>query len=204
LGTGAIAGLASQRRSQTCFKGRASTCHALDSRDFGKATTMTTLGNVLKNEITRLARKEMRVHLEPLRKANATQRREIAELKRRIEALSREAKRREKAPVAAASDEEDSPKTRFVAKGLRSLRSRLGLSASDFGRLAGASGQSIYNWETGKAVPRRAQQARLVELRSLGKREAQARLEALGAEQAESEAPRAPRKRAPRAKKTAA
>lgn len=166
---------------------------------------MTTLGNVLKNEITRLARKEMRVHLEPLRKANATQRREIAELKRRIEALSREAKRREKAPVAAVSDEEDSPKTRFVAKGLRSLRSRLGLSASDFGRLAGASGQSIYNWETGKAVPRKAQQARLVELRSLGKREAQARLEALGgAAEAESGESRAPKKRAPRAKKTAA
>jgi DNA-binding transcriptional regulator YiaG len=166
---------------------------------------MTTLGNVLKNEITRLARKEMRVHLEPLRKANATQRREIAELKRRIEALSREAKRRQKAPAAAAAEEsEESPKTRFVAKGLRSLRSRLGLSASDFGRLAGASGQSIYNWETGKAVPRKAQQARLAELRSLGKREAQARLEALGAAQSETATPRTTKKRAARAKKTAA
>ncbi|GHA72686.1 helix-turn-helix domain-containing protein [Cognatilysobacter bugurensis] len=166
---------------------------------------MTTLGNVLKNEITRLARKEMRAHIEPLRKANANQRREIAELKRRIEQLSRETKRREKAPAAAPTEENDGPKTRFVAKGLRSLRSRLGLSASDFGRLAGASGQSIYNWETGKAVPRRAQQARLVELRSLGKREALERLEALGSDGgAVSEESTAPKKRARRAKKTAA
>lgn len=168
------------------------------------ATTMTTLGNVLKNEITRLARKEMRVHLEPLRKANANQRREIAELKRRIEALSREAKRRDRTQVAAASDEEEGPKTRFVAKGLRSLRSRLGLSASEFGRLAGASGQSIYNWETGKAVPRKAQQARLVELRALGKREARARLDALAADEAANKPARAPGKRGSRAKKTAA
>lgn len=165
---------------------------------------MTTLGNVLKNEITRLARKEMRVHLDPLRKANANQRREIAELKRRIEALSREAKRRQKEPAPAASDDENESKTRFVAKGLRSLRSRLGLSASEFGKLAGASGQSIYNWETGKAVPRKAQQARLVELRSLGKREARARLDALSGGDAAGEKTAAPRKRAARAKKTAA
>lgn len=165
---------------------------------------MTTLGNVLKNEITRLARKEMRVHLEPLRKANANQRREIAELKRRIEALSREAKRREKSPAAVGAEDDDAPKTRFVAKGLRSLRSRLGLSASDFGRLAGASGQSIYNWETGKAVPRKAQQARLVELRSLGKREAQARLEALGAASSKPDSARPAKKRTARAKKATA
>lgn len=165
---------------------------------------MTTLGNVLKNEITRLARKEMRVHIEPLRKANASQRREIAELKRRIEALSREVKRRHKAPEAVESGDDAAPKTRFVAKGLRSLRSRLGLSASEFGQLAGASGQSIYNWETGKAVPRKAQQARLAALRSLGKREARARLDALASEAATDAPKRAARKRAARASKTAA
>ena len=83
---------------------------------------------------------------------------------------------------------------RFVAKGLRSLRTRLGLSAGDFGTLAGVSGQSIYNWESGKAVPRKSQLAALASLRALGKREAAARLEA---------ATSAPAKKATRRRKTA-
>ncbi|RYG96986.1 MAG: hypothetical protein EON58_10835 [Alphaproteobacteria bacterium] len=32
------------------------------------------------------------------------------------------------------------------------MRAIPGLSAAEFGQLVGASGQSIYNWETGKAV----------------------------------------------------
>ena len=51
--------------------------------------------------------------------------------------------------------------------------------SADFGRLAGASGQSIYNWEAGKAVPRASQQAALAAVRGLGKREAAKRLEAM-------------------------
>ncbi len=57
-----------------------------------------------------------------------------------------------------------------------SLRARLGLSAAEFGRLIGASGQSVYNWETGKAVPRASQRAALAAIRGMGKREAGKRL----------------------------
>lgn len=144
---------------------------------------MSELGAVLKNEITRLARKEIRTQVEPLKKANSAYRRDIAELKRQIAQLARQAKvtvRSTRAAPAAETDGE-STNTRFVAKGLRSLRTRLGLSAGDFGTLAGVSGQSIYNWESGKAVPRKSQLASLAALRSLGKREAAARLEAAGA-----------------------
>ena len=68
---------------------------------------------------------------------------------------------------------------RFVAKGLRSLRARLGLSAHDLAQLMGVSDQSIYNWELKKAAPRREQLVTLGTLREMGKREAHARLEAL-------------------------
>lgn len=136
---------------------------------------MSSLGAALKNEITRLARKEIRAQVEPLKKANSTYRREIAELKRQVALLARQAKAPRRAAPAEADGAEPAT-TRFVAKGLRSLRARLGLSAAEFGRLAGASGQSVYNWENGKAVPRRSQLAVLAGLRSLGKREAQARL----------------------------
>lgn len=137
---------------------------------------MTSLGSVLKNEITRLARKEIRAQIDPLKKANSAHRREIAELKRQVAMLSRQAKVASKASSKVPQENSEAPPTRFVAKGLRSLRARLGLSAADFGKLAGASGQSIYNWESGKSVPRKSQLTVLAGLRTLGKREAQARL----------------------------
>lgn len=142
---------------------------------------MPNLSTVLKSEITRLARKEIKSAVDPLRKANAGYRRDIAELKRQVTQLQREAKAAAKSPKTRADSNAELPgRTRFVAKGLKSLRARLGLSAADFGRLVGASGQSIYNWETGKAVPRASQQASLAAVRGLGKRDAAKRLEALG------------------------
>lgn len=141
---------------------------------------MASLGSVLKSEITRLARKEIRAQIDPLKKANSTYRREIAELKRQIALLTRQAKVASRASSKRPQADPEPPAARFVAKGLRSLRARLGLSAADFGKLAGASGQSIYNWESGKAVPRKFQLTVLAGLRTLGKRDAQVRLVELG------------------------
>jgi DNA-binding transcriptional regulator YiaG len=58
-------------------------------------------------------------------------------------------------------------------------RKRLGLSAADFGLLVGATGQSIYAWETGKAKPRPKALAAIAALRGIGKREVDARLAGL-------------------------
>lgn len=141
---------------------------------------MSSLGSVLRSEITRLARKEIRAQIDPLKKAGGVYRREIAELKRQVALLARQAKVASKASSKRPQESPEPPAARFVANGLRSLRARLGLSAADFGQLAGASGQSIYNWESGKAVPRKSQLLVLAGLRTLGKREAQARLAGLG------------------------
>ena len=137
---------------------------------------MANLAAVLKAEIARLARKETRAQLDPLRKAGAGYRRDIAALKREVSTLSRRLKlasRPAKADVTAA---EDGARLRFSAKGLKSHRERLGLSAAEFGALAGVSAQSIYNWEAGKATPRAAQVQSLAALRGIGKREVRARL----------------------------
>lgn len=141
---------------------------------------MPNLSSILKSEIARLARKEIKGAIDPLRKANVGFRREIAELKRQVAALQRDLKASSKSSKSRVERVGKSAgNTRFVPKGLKSLRARLGLSASDFGRLIGASGQSVYNWEAGKTVPRGAQQAALAALRGLGKREAANRLEAM-------------------------
>lgn len=138
---------------------------------------MPSLSTILKAEITRLARKEIRAAVEPMRKANTNHRREIGELKRLVALLQRDLKAASK-PGKPQSEigEAWSGSTRFSAKGLRSLRAKLGLSAAEFGLLISVSGQSIYKWETGKAVPRASQQAALASIRGIGKREAARRL----------------------------
>lgn len=140
---------------------------------------MPNLGTVLKAEISRLARKEIRAEIETLRKASGTYRREIAELKRQVAQLQRRLKLASKASVAATKSEDEPSRIRFSAKGLQSLRARLGLSAADFGKLTGVSGQSIYHWEQGKSEPRKAQLPKLASLRGLGKKESRARLDSL-------------------------
>ena len=65
------------------------------------------------------------------------------------------------------------------AKGLAAQRRRLALSAHDCGLLVGASGQSVYNWEDGKAHPRAKQLPAIAALKTMGKKEAAARLASL-------------------------
>lgn len=141
---------------------------------------MSTLATVFKDEIIRLARKEVRAQVEPLRKASAGYRHQIAELKRTLAQLQRDvaAVGRAGRRVTAPSPAEQKP-TRFVAKGLRTLRERLGLSPEDLGILAGVSGQSYRNWEAKKSVPGKEHRAALIGLRTIGKREAHARLSQL-------------------------
>ena len=141
---------------------------------------MPNFSSVLKAEITRLARREIKSAVDPLRKTISSQRREIAELKRRLASLQRELKASNKPARETNNGSGQARRTRFTAKGLRALRTRLTLSAADFGQLVGASGQSIYNWEAGKAVPRASQQVALAAIRGLGKREAAKRLKGLG------------------------
>jgi DNA-binding transcriptional regulator YiaG len=140
---------------------------------------MSNFSSVLKTEITRLARKEIKSAVDPLRKTNGAHRREIAELKRQLASLQRELKASRKRVPEANEGSGKARTMRFTANGMKALRARLGLSAADFGKLVGASGQSVYNWEAGKTVPRASQQTALASVRGLGKREAAKRLEAM-------------------------
>jgi len=137
------------------------------------------IASLLKDEITRLCRKELRAQLDPVRNASAGYRKEIAQLKRRIDQLERQGRKLQKqVPPAQGQSIEEDRKLRFVAKGLVSLRKRLGLSIEAFAKLLHVSPQSIYNWQTGKTTPQRAQLEKLASIRSLGKREAAALLNA--------------------------
>ena len=147
---------------------------------------MPNIANVLKAEITRLARKEVRDEVDGLRKTSAAQRSEIAVLKRRLHALESAIKRLSAAQpvadpprVATVADDESGRGLRFRAAGMAANRKRLGLSAADFGLLVGATGQSVYAWESGNAKPRQQAVAAIAALRGVGKREVADRLAAI-------------------------
>lgn len=140
---------------------------------------MPNVAKALKEEITRLARKEIRTSLLKSKSALALQHREIAKLKAEVTALKRQvavldraAKKAEKAPPTGGTPKQ----IRFVPKGLVSTRKRLGLSAADLAKIMGVSAQTIYNWERGVTKPGPEQQVKLAGLRGVGKRELQAQL----------------------------
>lgn len=142
---------------------------------------MPNIASLLKSEIARVARKEIRSETHQLKKAVGAYRSEIAKLKRRAQVLEQQLRGlgRRGAATAPAAAAGPLPPLRFSAKGLASHRKRLGLSAHDCGLLVGASGQSIYKWEEGSARPRAKNLPAIAALRTMGRKEATARLASL-------------------------
>jgi DNA-binding transcriptional regulator YiaG len=144
---------------------------------------MTTLAIALKDEIRRLARKEIRAQTGHTSRAVAQYRREIARLKRQQRDQERKlaflAAQTRKTIASPAAEPDLNGGTRFSARSVRAQRRRTGLSAADYAKLVGVSPLTIYNWEHNKSRPRQGQFTALVALRGLGKREAQTKLELL-------------------------
>ena len=143
---------------------------------------MPDLAQTLKAEIRRLARSEIRAENQKLREDSARYRRDIASLKRQVGDLTRELsflRRQEQKRVAQKPAADAAERVRFSPKWLHAHRTKLGLSQQDYGRLVGVTGLTIYNWENGKTNPRQQQLAAWAQVRNLGKREANKRLELL-------------------------
>jgi DNA-binding transcriptional regulator YiaG len=138
---------------------------------------MPNIASLLKDEILRLARKEVRQELEGIKKASAHYRSEIAELKRRATALEKAQGRiAKKTQTEEPVQQDEESKSRFSAKRLAARRKSLDISAPQMGVLLGVSAQTIYNWEAGKTRPRAAQMPTIVAMRKMGKKEIAAKL----------------------------
>ena len=139
---------------------------------------MSTVMSVLKSEITRLARKEARQVVAPVKKASASCRGLIAGLRKQLDALQNEvAALRRAAPKAEKALATQEPAGRFwiTGQGVKALRKRLGLTQAQFAKLAGVSVPTVVKWESskGKAPIRlKAAIARLQAIRKMGKKQA--------------------------------
>ena len=137
--------------------------------------------DVVRSEIVRLAKKQLRADVLPLT-------REVRELKRtvsrmnktvamleRIVARQQREMQQQKAQLQVSDDEVK--RARFSPALIQKLRKRLGLTQSDMATLVGVSPATIGFWESGDTAPRDANRAALVALRKLGRRDAKQLIE---------------------------
>jgi DNA-binding transcriptional regulator YiaG len=144
---------------------------------------MSNVAKALKAEISRVSRKEAKSAVDSIAKANTALKKIVADLNRRIAALEKENKRllagirKDKIGIPVRPSEE-TKKTRLTSKGIRSLRSRLGLSQAGLAKLVGVTTHAVYLWETKEGALNLRDKTRqaLVSIKGLGAREAKEKL----------------------------
>jgi DNA-binding transcriptional regulator YiaG len=142
---------------------------------------MSQLMTAMKDEIRRIARKETRAATDGLKKDQTAFRKAVAGLRRQTKehhAIIRQLLQAaaKQARMTPAPVEEN--KAWITAKGIRTLRKKLKLSQAQFGKLAGASGNTVLKWEHGAGPLKLRSKTRkaLLAVRGLGVREARLRL----------------------------
>lgn len=138
---------------------------------------MPDLAQAFKAEIQRLARRELKLQLDPLRKQITQQRKDIASLKKAVQTATKQRPAARPVTHEVVALGHRSGRLRFTAQGFRTNRKRLGLSVEQMAELIGVSTATIYNWEQGKTSPRQSQLPAIAALRGVGKREIVQRLE---------------------------
>jgi DNA-binding transcriptional regulator YiaG len=131
---------------------------------------MSTVQNALKQEIIRLARREIKQQItsivsgiKKLKAATATLKAEIAT----------QQKAKTVAPVGQASviSDEEVKTARFSGALIKRLRTRHGLSRNEFGKLIGVTGFAVIAWETNECKPKADSRKAIIALRKMGKRQ---------------------------------
>lgn len=136
---------------------------------------MSKLMVVMKEEIRRIARKEIKASIGGLKKDRSMLRRAVAELKRQVKAGRKTVDALAEAVARqVAVPEVQKDKARVTAKGVRALRRKLKLSQADFGKLVGVNGITIMKWEhhSGPLKLRPMSRQAYLAIRNIGVKEA--------------------------------
>lgn len=138
---------------------------------------------VLRSEIARLAKKEIRTACQPMA-------REVRRLKRTVREISKavrsfvgvakevEARRAAERPTRLQAEPAEVEKARISGGLVKKLRKRLGLSQAELAKLMSVSSAAVAFWEQCRTRPTQEKKAGLVALRKLGRRDVRRLLEA--------------------------
>jgi len=139
------------------------------------------LEGMIKSEIVRLAKREIRKIARPLSRDVRSMRSTVSQLRKTVLALQRLTARQEsesrKEKVLLEATPEEVKKSRFSPRLIHTLRKRLRITQKEMATLTGVTIGAIYQWEQGIFEPRGQKKGMLVALRKLGRREVRKLLE---------------------------
>jgi DNA-binding transcriptional regulator YiaG len=152
---------------------------------------------IIKSEIMRLAKREIRKIAVPLGRDVRNMKSAVSQLRKAVLALQRitagQQKELEKGKKPLEAAPEEVKVSRFSPRLIRSLRGHLGISQKELAILTGVTVGAIHQWESGRFKPSMKKKAVMVALRKLGRREVRKLLEEKKAEMTEKKVP--PRRR---------
>ncbi len=142
---------------------------------------MPDVANVLKEEISRIARKEIRARVDPLKK-------QVIELRRRLRAAEATLLQLQKTTNKTANtvsrqsgaivpDVEETRQIRISANAVKKLRTRLRLTQAQMAQLVDVSTNTVVRWEQGTSSPRGGSRAVIASMRSMGIKQVKKQLE---------------------------
>ncbi len=126
---------------------------------------------VIKFEIVRLAKMELRKVLIPLKRDVFQLKRTVSQLRKVVLSLKRftalQQKELGKRKIMLETSPEEVKLSRFSPRLFRSLRKRLGISQKELGVLCGVTLGAVQSWESGRFRPKDEKKKALVGLRRL-------------------------------------
>ena len=139
------------------------------------------LEGIIKSEIMRLAKREIRKISVPLGKDVRLLKSTVSQLRKTVLGLERFAAHQEselsKRQIPLEATPEEVKVSRFSPRLIRSLRKHLGITQKELAILAGVTIVAVQKWEAGKFNPKAEKKALLAALRKLGRTEVKKLLE---------------------------
>ena len=132
---------------------------------------MSKILETLRAEISRLAKKEIKASVEPLRQNVAGLKRSVSKVSKSLAALEKQLKAQKAAarrtPAGLDVKEVETDKTRLSPILIKKLRKRLKISQAKLAQLLNVSAPAVASWEQGRAKPSPPTRTAIIALRSL-------------------------------------
>ncbi len=161
---------------------------------------------IIKSEIVRLAKREVRKISVPLGRDVRSLKSTVSHLRKAVLTLQRvtsqQQKQLEKGEMSLQAAPEEVKMSRFSPRLIRSLRGHLGITQKELALLTGVTVGAVHLWESGQFKPSEKKKAAMVALRKLGRREVRKLVEKKGADRVAQPVRRPPSRRRGKKKKS--
>ncbi len=159
---------------------------------------------IIKSEIARLAKREVRKVSVPLGRDLRSLKSVVSQLRKTVSGLQRittiQQKELQRGKTVLEAPPEEVKESRFSPRLIRSLRRHLGVTQKELAVLTGVTVGAVHLWESGQFRPSMKKKAVMVALRKLGRREVRRLLEGKGPQKPEKKVSPRKKKRAKRSR----